>query len=35
LFKKNPVQNTYIPAGMLPDNAVTIRKAVYEYMNLK
>lgn len=34
LFKKNPVNNTYIPAGMLPDNAVTIRKAVYEYMNL-
>jgi len=33
LFKKNPVKNTYIPTGMLPENAVTIRKAVYEYLN--
>lgn len=34
LFKKNPVKNTYIPGGMLPENATTIRKAVYDYMNL-
>jgi len=33
LFKKNPVENTYIPSGMSTENAVTIRKAVYDYLS--
>jgi hypothetical protein len=34
LFAKNPVLNSYIPTGLSSSNAVTIRKAVYDYMQL-
>ncbi len=32
LFGKNPVNNSYNPTGLTSGNAVTIRKAVYDYM---
>ena len=34
MFKKNPVENIYIPSGMSTANAVAIRKAVNDYMIL-
>lgn len=34
LFGKNPVNNNYIPTGLTSGNAVTIRKAVFDYMLL-
>jgi len=30
LFNKNPVNNTYVPAGLTSQNAIAIRKGVYE-----
>jgi hypothetical protein len=32
IFGKNPVNNTYVPTGMNSADAVTIRKAVYDYL---
>ncbi len=34
LFGRNPVKNTYLPTGLTLANAVTIRKAVNDYMQL-
>jgi len=34
LFGKNPIKNTYLPTGLTLANAETIRKAVYDYMQL-
>ncbi len=34
LFGRNPIKNTYLPTGLSSANAVTIRKAVYDYMQL-
>ena len=34
LFGKNPVNNVYIPTGLTSSNAITIRKAVNDYMLL-
>jgi hypothetical protein len=34
LYAKNPVLNTYVPVGLSSANAVSIRKAVYDYMQL-
>jgi len=34
LFKKNPIENTYVPSGMSSGNVIAIRKAVYDYMIL-
>jgi len=33
LFKKNPKENSYVPSGMSLENAIAIRKAVFDYMN--
>jgi len=33
LLGKNPITNSYIPSGLTSSNAVTIRKAVYDYMH--
>jgi len=32
LFGRNPLKNIYLPTGLTLANAVTIRKAVYDYM---
>jgi len=32
LFGRNPIKNTYIPTGLSSANGVTIRKAVYDYL---
>lgn len=34
LFGRNPIGNKYVPTGLTSGNAVTIRKAVYDYMQL-
>ncbi len=34
LLGKNPTTNSYVPIGLSSSNAVTIRKAVYDYMHL-
>lgn len=34
LFGKNPVNNSYIPTGLTTTNALTIRKAIYDYMQI-
>ena len=34
LFGRNPIKNSYLPTGLSSANAVTIRKAVYDYMQL-
>jgi hypothetical protein len=34
LYGRNPVLNTYVPVGLSSANAVSIRKAVYDYMQL-
>ncbi len=35
LFNKNPVVNSYVPAGLSMNDAILIRKAVNDYMTLR
>jgi len=34
LFNKNPINNTYLPAGMSPQDATAIRKGVFDFLSV-